>query len=222
MSTPTYIPQLDLKLMWESLPFILQGLPYTLGLSFVSFLLGNIAGLIVTTLGLLPFKFLQWSLRFYVSFLRGVPGLVLLFILYFGMPYQLSATSAVVICFTLTSSAFLAEIYRGAVNGVDRGQWDAARALGFSFTKTVTQIILPQALRIAIPSLGNVAMDLVKGTALAATITVPEIFQKAKIVGGRQFDYMSLYVLVAIIYWLLCLVIGHFQSYLEKKYQQFS
>lgn len=217
-----YVPQLDVALMWKSIPFILQGLPYTLGLSLASFLLGNLLGVLVTILGLFPSKLLEAVLRFYISFLRGVPALVLLFILYFGLPYQLSAVTAVVICFTLTSSAFLAEIYRGAISGVDSGQWDAARALGFPFIKMLTKIILPQAFRIAIPSLGNVAMDLVKGTALAATITVPEIFQKAKIVGGREFDYMSLYVLVALIYWLLCLAIGRVQHYLEERYQQYS
>ncbi len=222
MNATTYIPQLDVTLMWESIPFILQGLPYTLGLSLLSFLLGNLLGVVLTILGMLPIKPLQWLLRFYISFLRGVPALVLLFILYFGLPYQLSAASAVVICFTLTSSAFLSEIYRGAISGVDSGQWDAARALGFPFVKIMTKIILPQAFRIAIPSLGNVAMDLVKGTALAATITVPEIFQKAKIIGGREFDYMSLYVLVALIYWLLCLAIGQVQHYLENKYQQYT
>lgn len=222
MEGQLYIPQLNLKLMVESLPFILQGLPFTLGLSLASFIFGNVLGILLTILGQLPSRLLQGFLRFYISFLRGVPALVLLFILYFGLPYQLSATTAVIICFTLTSSAFLTEIYRGAISGVDSGQWDAARALGLPFIKIMSKIILPQAFRIAIPSLGNVAMDLVKGTALAATITVPEIFQKAKIVGGREFDYMSLYVLVALIYWGLCLVIGQIQQQVEKRYERYT
>ena len=81
-------------------------------------------------------------------------------------------------------------------------------------------IILPQAMRISIPALSNVAMDLVKGTSLAAMITVPDIFQKAKIVGGRTFDYLSMYILVAIIYWLLCIIVGNIQKRLEIHFQR--
>lgn len=81
-------------------------------------------------------------------------------------------------------------------------------------------IILPQAMRISIPALSNVVMDLVKGTSLAAMITVPDIFQKAKIVGGRTFDYLSMYILVAIIYWLLCIIVGNIQKRLEIHFQK--
>lgn len=75
-------------------------------------------------------------------------------------------------------------------------------------------------MRISIPALSNVAMDLVKGTSLAAMITVPDIFQKAKIVGGRTFDYLSMYILVAIIYWLLCIIVGNIQKRLEIHFQR--
>ena len=211
-----YIPTLDFPLMWESLPFFLSGLSYTVGIAVVSFLGGNLLGLLLTFLGMLQNPILSGLVRGYLSFLRGVPALLLLFLLYFGLPYQLSALSAAIICFTLTSSAFIGEIYRGSIAGVDRGQFDAAYALGLSFTKTMRLIILPQAFRISVPALSNVAMDLLKGTSLAAMITIPDIFQKAKIVGGRTFDYMSMYVLVAVIYWGLCLLIEVGQKRLEK------
>ena len=141
----------------------------------------------------------------------------MLFLLYFGLPYQLSALTASVICFTITSSAFIGEIYRGSLAGVSSGQWDAGLASGFSFFGVLKYIVLPQAFRISVPALSNVAMDLVKGTSLAATITVPEIFQKAKIIGGRTFDYFSLYILVALIYWIICIGIEKVQQYLEKR-----
>ncbi|MFD1898952.1 amino acid ABC transporter permease [Enterococcus termitis] len=214
-----YIPVFDVRLMIESIPFLLTGLPYTLGISIVTFFIGNILGILLTMLGMLPSKLLKGLVRFYISFLRGVPGLVLLFLLYFGLPYQLSALTAACICFSLTSSAFIAEIYRGSIAGVDAGQWDAAYALGLPFGRVMRKIILPQAFRISIPALGNVAMDLLKGTSLAAMITIPDIFQKAKIVGGRTFDYMSMYVLVAVMYWLLCIAIGWGQQRLEKYYE---
>lgn len=168
-------------------------------------------------LGLLDWLPLNVFIRFYLSFFRGIPALVLLFLLYFGLPYQLSALTASVICFTITSSAFIGEIYRGSLAGVSSGQWDAGLASGFSFFGVLKYIVLPQAFRISVPALSNVAMDLVKGTSLAATITVPEIFQKAKIIGGRTFDYFSLYILVALIYWVICIGIEKVQQYLEKR-----
>lgn len=212
-----YIPTIDLNLMWESLPFLLTGLTYTVGIAVISFLGGNLLGILMTFLGLLPSKWIQAFVRAYLSFLRGVPALVLLFLLYFGLPIQLPALAAAIICFTLTSSAFIGEIYRGSIAGVERGQWDAAYALGFSFNQVLRLIVLPQAFRISIPALSNVAMDLLKGTSLVAMISIPDVFQKAKIVGGRTFDYMSMYVLVAIIYWLLCIGIGALQKHLERR-----
>lgn len=159
-----YFPLIDFSLMWTSLPFVLQGLVYTLGIGFVSFLLGNLVGLLLTVLGLLDWLPLNVFIRFYLSFFRGIPALVLLFLLYFGLPYQLSALTASVICFTITSSAFIGEIYRGSLAGVSSGQWDAGLASGFSFFGVLKYIVLPQAFRISVPALSNVAMDLVKGT----------------------------------------------------------
>ena len=215
-----YIPTLDFSLMIDSIPFLLSGLGYTIGISFAAFFLGNLLGIMMTVLNYLPIPPVQWFVRFYLSFLRGTPALVLLFLLYFGLPYQLNAVLAAVICFSLTSSAFIGEIYRGSIAGVNAGQWDAAYALGNRFFPTMRYIILPQALRISVPALSNVGMDLGKGTSLAAMITVPDIFQKAKIIGGRTFDYLSMYILVALIYWLLCIGIGHLQRRLEHYFQQ--
>ncbi|MNJ50507.1 Inner membrane amino-acid ABC transporter permease protein YecS [compost metagenome] len=212
-----YIPTIDLSLMWESLPFLLSGLLYTIGIAITSFFAGNLLGILLMFLGMLPSRWVKVFVRFYLSFFRGVPALVLLFLLYFGLPYQLPALAAAIICFTLTSSAFIGEIYRGSVAGVERGQWDAAYALGFNFTQVLRLIVLPQAFRISIPALSNVAMDLLKGTSLAAMISIPDVFQKAKIVGGRTFDYMSMYVLVAIVYWLLCIGIEAIQKHLEHR-----
>ena len=213
-----YIPTLDFNLMKESFPFLLSGLGYTLGIAISSFLAGNVVGIVLVFLGMLPSRLVKAVVAIYLSFFRGVPALVLLFLLYFGLPYHLPALAASILCFTLTSSAFIGEIYRGSIAGVERGQWDAAYALGFSFTKTLNLIILPQAFRISIPALSNVAMDLLKGTSLVAMISIPDVFLKAKIVGGRTFDYMSMYVLVAVIYWLLCIGIGALQKYLERRF----
>lgn len=213
----TYIPSINISLLIESIPYILKGLPYTLVISLSAFVIGNIIGLFIAVLQIKELFITKHFLKLYVSFLRGTPAIVLLFLLYFGMPIQLPPVTAAIICFSMTSSAFLSEIYRGAIKGIDSGQWEASKALGWSFAGTMIHIILPQSLRIAIPSLSNVAMDIIKGSSLAAMITVPDIFQRAKIVGGREFDFMTMYVLVAMIYWMICILIEKLQHYLERK-----
>src|SRR5690606_11081764 len=107
--------------------------------------------------------------------------------------------------FSLNSAAYIAEIDRSSLSSVDKGQWEAARSLGLGYGLTLRQIILPQAVRIALPPLTNVFMDIVKATSLAAVITVPELFQKTQIVAGREFDAMTMYILVALIYWPVCI-----------------
>lgn len=163
---------------------------------------------------------LRWPARIYISFMRGVPILVILFILYFGFPYigiQFTALTAALIGFSMNSAAYIAEIIRSAMSSVDRGQWDAAKSIGFSYWQTMCHVIVPQSVRIALPPLANVMLDLVKASSLAAMITVPELFQQAKIVGGREFDYMTMYILVALIYWAVCSAIALLQDFLEKR-----
>lgn len=100
---------------------------------------------------------------------------------------------------------------------MDYGQWEASTSLGLNYFQTLRKVIVPQAFRISVPPLSNVLLDMIKGTSLAAMITVPDIFQNAKIVGGREFDYMTMYILVAFIYWCICLVFEQGQKILEKR-----
>ncbi|MEC6746932.1 amino acid ABC transporter permease [Marinilactibacillus sp. XAAS-LB27] len=208
----------DPELAWESLPFLISGIPNTLIIAMISTFLGLIIGLGLTVMRLSEMKLLNFLAKVYVSFMRGTPALVFLFLIYFGLPFvniQFPALTAAIICFSLNSAAYISEILRSAVSSVDHGQWEAAKALGLSKGVTFRAIIIPQATRIALPPLGNVLIDVIKGTSLAAMITVNEIFQNARIVGGREFDYMTMYIMVALIYWLICSIFSYFQTYLE-------
>ena len=165
--------------------------------------------------------FVRWPVRIYISFMRGIPMLVFLFILYFGLPIvgiEFSALTAALIGFSLHSSAYMAEIIRSALGSVDNGQWEAAKSLGLSYWDSMISVILPQATRIAIPPLSNVLLDLIKASSLAAMITVPDLFHRAKVVGGREFDYMTMYLLVALIYWGICILVELWQSDLERRF----
>ncbi|WP_100012457.1 amino acid ABC transporter permease [Lentibacillus sediminis] len=214
----------DIELALESLPFVLEGLPMTLLVSIIGMAMGLVLGLFLALARGSKTMALRWPARIYISFMRGTPMLVFLFILYFGLPVvgiEFSAVVAASLGFGLNSAAYIAEIDRSALNSIDQGQWESARALNMSYWSTLRKIILPQATRIAIPPLTNVFMDIVKATSLAAVITVPELFQKTQIVAGREFDAMTMYVLVAFIYWPICILIGFMQDRLEKRYSRF-
>ncbi|TMN22834.1 amino acid ABC transporter permease [Lentibacillus cibarius] len=215
----------DVKLAWESLPFILKGLPATIGVAVAGMALGMVLGLFLALARDSKQIILRWPARMYISFMRGTPLLVFLFILYFGFPnvgIELGAITAASLGFGLNSAAYIAEIDRSSLNSIDHGQWESAKALNLGYWKTLWVIILPQAARIAIPPLTNVFMDIVKATSLAAVITVPELFQRTQIVVGREFDAMTLYILVALIYWPVCICISFIQDRMEAKYSRYT
>ncbi len=196
----------------------------TIYVSFISMAIGLVLGLFLALARNADSPFLRWPARAYISFMRGTPMLVLLFIIYFGLPsidIQFTAFQAAIIGFSLNSAAYIAEVNRSALNSVDRGQWEAATSLGLTYWRSLLGIVLPQAARIAIPPLTNIFLDLVKATSLAAVITVPELFQKTQIAGGRTFDTLTMYIVVACIYWPLCVVISIFQERLEHHFSRF-
>lgn len=210
----------NMELALEAIPSILEGLPYTLSLSLIGFTLGTLVGFFVALLRMSPFPPLRWLAMWHISLMRGVPLMVLLFFVYFGLPFmgiELDAISSTIIAFTSMSSAYISEIIRSSLQAIDNGQWEAARSLGLRTPVIYRKIIIPQAFRIALPPLSNVLLDMVKSTSLTAMITVPEIFNKAKIVGGAKSDYMTVYICVALIYWVICTLYGLGQNQLEKR-----
>ncbi|MBS4197518.1 amino acid ABC transporter permease [Lederbergia citri] len=212
----------DLPLAIKSFPYVIQGIWYTILISFVGMIVGLLIGFFLALGRMSKLVILNWPSRIYISFMRGTPMLVFLFLLYFGLPMvgiEFSAITCALIGFSLHSAAYMAEINRSALTAVNKGQWEASKALGLSYWQTMKLIILPQATRIALPPLSNVLLDLIKASSLAAMITVPDLFNRAKIVGGREFDYMTMYILVALIYWGICSIVELGQSYLEKRYQ---
>lgn len=214
----------DIELALKNLPFILTGVPMTLAVSFIGMAMGLFLGLFIAIARSSKLKVIRWPARIYISFMRGTPMLVFLFILYFGLPMveiKLTALTAASLAFGLNSAAYIAEINRASINSIDRVQWESAKALNLTYWQTLVKVIFPQATRIALPPLTNVFMDIVKATSLTAVITVPELFQKTQIVAGRTYDAMTMYILVALIYWPICIVIGIVQDRLEKRFSRF-
>ncbi|WP_263261439.1 cystine ABC transporter permease [Pseudomonas sp. RIT-PI-S] len=210
----------SLRVALESLPFLLQGAWFTVILSLGGMFFGLVLGFVLALMRLSRLALVRGVARVYVSFFRGTPLLVQLFLIYYGLPsigLELSPLAAALIGFSLNMAAYACEILRAAISSIDRGQWEAAASIGMTRAQTLRRTILPQAARTALPPLGNSFISLVKDTALAATIQVPELFRQAQLVTARTFEIFAMYLTAALIYWVLATILAHFQHRLERR-----
>ena len=205
------------------IPILKAGIEFTIPLSIISFVLGLIVAFLIALGRLSPIRMISGFAKFYVWIFRGTPLLVQLFILFYGLPSAgiiIDPFPAAALGFTLNVGAYSSEIIRAAIQSVPKGQWEAAHSIGMTKTQAMFQIIIPQAVRVSIPSLGNTFIGLVKDTSLAATITVMEMFQKAQQVAAATFEPFWLYIEVAVIYLLFCTVLTFLQNRLEKRFSR--
>jgi cystine transport system permease protein len=210
----------SLQLMLDSAPFLLKGAYYTVFLSLGGMFFGLLLGFGLALMRLSRLRVLSWPARIYVSFFRGTPLLVQLFVIYYGLPevgLQLEPLTAALIGFSLNMGAYACEILRAAIGSIERGQWEAAASIGMTRGQTLRRAILPQAMRTALPPLGNSFISLVKDTALAATIQVPELFRQAQLITARTFEIFTMYFAAALIYWVLASLLAHVQHRLEAR-----
>ena len=200
---------------------LMRGALVTIEVTAGALLLGCVMGLLVGIGRLNPQRRITYHLcSTYLLFFRGTPLLVQLFMIYYGLPQlgiQLDPLPAALIGFSLNMAAYTAEILRAAIASIDRGQWEAAASIGMGRAQTLYRAILPQAARTALPPLGNSFISLVKDTALAATIQVPELFRQAQLITARTFEIFTMYLAAALIYWLLASVLAYFQGRLEHR-----
>ena len=161
--------------------------------------------------------------QLYISFFRGTPLLVQLFLLYYGLPQVfpifvgLDAFSAAVIGLTLHFAAYMAESIRAAIIGVDRSQMEASLSIGMTTSQAMRRIILPQATRVALPSLMNYFIDMIKSTSLAFTLGVSEIMAKAQMEASSSFKFFEAFLAVALIYWGVVIILTRVQTWAETK-----
>lgn len=184
----------------EILPRLLQALPQALYATVLGFALASLLGLLLALAGRTRIRLLRW-LRFgFVEFVRSTPLLVQLFFIYYAVPFVESAFITGVIGLGLHYSTFLSEVFRSGIDGVDRGQWEAARALNLSRRTTWCSIILPQAVRPIIPVMGNYLLVIFKETPLLAAITVVEMLTVAKHITATDWRAFEPYTLVGMIF----------------------
>lgn len=211
----------DILNLWaQSLPQLLMAtISVTIPLSIIAFILALIVAVLATSMRMGRVTVLQWISRFYVWLFRGTPILVQLFIIFYGLPaigITLSAWTSAIIAFTLNTGAYAAETLRASVQSIPRGQLEAAKTLNFTGWQTLRHVIAPQAMRIALPPLGNDLIDLVKGTSLVMVITLADVFQVGRQIAATNFQPLALYAEVAVIYLVIFTILSFIQSRVEK------
>jgi L-cystine transport system permease protein len=210
----------SLELIEQSLPFLLRGAVYTIILSLGGMGFGLVIGFALALMRLSGRRTLDWPALAYISFVRGTPLLVQLFLIYYGLAQfgiRFDPIPAALIGFSLNVGGYTAEITRAAITSIDLSQWEAAASLGLNSRQTLQLVILPQAARVAIASLSNSFISLVKDTSLAATIQVPELFRQAQLITARTFEIFTMYFATAVIYWILSTILAFAQSRLEAR-----
>ncbi|KZL20654.1 putative amino-acid permease protein YxeN [Pseudovibrio axinellae] len=214
---------LDLDYMLGLLPVLLKYLPLTLGMASVSMVLALILASLFAIIRVVRFPVLDWVTRLFISFFRGTPLLVQLFLFYYGLPQLfpsltlIDGISAAIIGLTLHFSAYMAESIRAAILGVDRSQWEASKSIGMSTGQMMRRIILPQAARVAAPTLINYFIDLIKSTSLAFTLGVTELMGAAQKEAAGSFLYFETFIVVAVLYWLVVESLAFVQSQIENR-----
>ncbi|KDP89132.1 amino acid ABC transporter permease [Cupriavidus basilensis] len=209
-----------LQLVADSLPVLLQGMLLTIKFALLSMAFGLVIGTVVALMGISHRRVLMAIARVYVSIMRGTPLLVQIFVVYYGLPgigIALEPTPAGVLTLSLNVGAYLSESMRGAILGIPRGQWLAAYSLGLTQGQTLRYVVGPQALRLAVPSLSNSLISLIKDTSLVSVITVTELLRTAQEVIAATYQPLPLYLAVAAIYWMLSTALSQVQRRLERR-----
>ena len=205
----------------DSFPKLLEyGVKVTVPLTALSFALALVVSLIVAMIQYADVPVLRQVCRFYIWIVRGTPLLVQLYLVFYGLPslgVTLPAYPSAVLVFGFNEGAYMAESIRGALESVSRGQMEAGWCVGLNYLQIMRHVVLPQAFRAAFPALSNSLIAMLKGTSLAATITVTEMFREATIINGRVYESLGLYTEVALIYLAFCTILTWLQRLGERK-----
>lgn len=203
-------------------PVLLEGLGVTLQMTFLAVVMGFVIGIFLALIRVYGPKLFSVIVMVFIEIIRGTPLLVQLFILYFGLPpYGINLTpfTAAIIGFTINSAAYQAEYLRGSLQSIENNQMIAARSLGMTKIQSITDIMLPQALRKVIPSWTNEFIYLLKYTSLAYIVGAPELMTQAKFIASRNFQFFKVYLIVAMIYLVVVLLFTWFFGKVEKKFR---
>jgi polar amino acid transport system permease protein len=209
----------DLSIIPQKFFLFASAATYTLQITFFGILMGLLIGLVVALGRLSEKKFLSSISRAYIFLIRGTPLLVQLFIVYYGLTsiVTIDPIPSAVIALGVHNGAYIAEIFRGSIQSIHYGQMEAARSIGMTHGKAMRRIILPQAFKRAVPSLGNQLIIALKDSSLASTIAVPELMLKGRQMGSSTFMYMEMFIIVGIWYLIMTSVLSFVMHRIEER-----
>lgn len=209
----------DLGVVRRYLPFLLNGIGITFRFTVVAFVLGAVLGLVVALGRIQRNPFMRLPCVWYTDFIRGTPLLAQIYLIHFGLPQVLGYKPVgwinAMVALTINAGAYIAEIWRGAIESIDPGQMEAARSLGMTYSQAMRYVILPQSFKRAIPPLGNEFIALLKESCLVSVIGLEDLMMRANMMSGRSFRPFEAYFTVALIYLIMTLGFSRLVARLE-------
>lgn len=209
-----------LKDMWSFLPALLEGAGITVSVSVLSFGAALLLGLLLALARLSRFMPLRILAACYIQFIRGTPMLLQLFFIYYVLPYAgilLSPFVSGVLGLSINYAAYMAEVFRGGIQAIPKGQWEASAALGMSRRLLMRRIIVPQAIRVVIPPLGNFFVSIFKDSALVSVITLRDLTFTAEILAAATFKHFEIFAMVAAIYLAISYPTASLVAWVERR-----
>ncbi|PLS15333.1 arginine ABC transporter permease [Bacillus sp. M6-12] len=205
----------------DSLPYILEGIPITLKVVAAAALLGFSLGIILALFKITHIKQLNWVADAYTSIFRGTPLVLQLMLIYYGSPQifgiQIEAFTAAFLSFGLNSAAYISEVIRAGILAIDKGQNEAAMALGVPYARSMWDIILPQAMKNILPALVNEFITLTKESAIVTVIGLTDIMRRSYIVGGETYKFFEPILFAGLIYYIMVMVLTLLGKAIERR-----
>jgi polar amino acid transport system permease protein len=200
--------------------FMLEAARWTIALSLIAFAGGSVGGLLLALARISPNRPLRTAASAFIKLFQGTPLLLQLFLIFFGAPVigiEVNPWTAASVALILNSSAFLGEIWRGCIEAIPAGQWEAAHALSLSYVSRLRDVILPQAFKIAVPPTVGYLVQIIKGTSLAAIIGFVEVTRTGQIINNATFQPLIVFSVVAAIYFVLCWPLSLLAARMERR-----
>lgn len=210
---------MDLGFLFEYKMFYIEGVKNTILIAFSSVFIGLILGIILCLMKISRNKVLNGISSAYIEFFRGTPLIVQVYIIYFGLPFNLPKFPAGVIALSLNSGAYVAEIIRSGIQSVDNGQMEAARSLGMPYGMAMRCIIIPQAIKNVLPALGNEFIVIIKESAIVSVIGIHELMYNASTVRGNTYRPFSPLFIAAILYFILTFTLSKGMNKIERRFR---
>lgn len=215
---------MNFEIIEQSLPLLLAGAGITIEITALSVGFGMAIGVIVSLIRLSGIKPLRILGNIYVDFLRGTPLLVQIFLVYFALPalihHRVDAFVAAIAACSINSGAYVAEVFRGGIESIDKGQMEAGRSLGMTWWQTMRYIILPQAFKRIIPPLGNEFIAMLKDSSLVSVIGFEELTRRGQLIIARTYASFEIWLTVAVLYLTMTLAVARFVGLLERRFKK--